>query len=89
MMNVACRPKSVIRRIAPPAVGWIQILELGPSASGIANQFPSGESTGCGMIQDGRRALEMRSKGVDGPVSGRAFKISRSAVPFTFASSTA
>src|SRR6266404_1952809 len=82
VMKVAWRPKSVMRRIDPPAVGCIQISVAGPSVSSAASHLPSGESTGCIRSQLDRRDPEIRANFFAGPVSGSATSISMSDKPF-------
>src|ERR1700737_4877919 len=83
VMNVAWRPKSVMRRIGPPAVGCAQIFVVGPSVSSTASHLPSGESTGCIRSQLDKRDPEMRAKFCAGPFSGLATSISMSDNPFS------
>src|ERR1700730_14622471 len=83
VMNVAWRPKSVMRCIGPPVVGCAQISVVGPSVSNAASHLPSGESTGCIRSQLDKRDPEMRANFCAGPFSGLATNISMSDRPFS------
>lgn len=83
MMNVASWPKSVMRRIGPPLVGYAQMSVIGPSVSSTASHLSSGESTGCISSQLDKRDPEIRTSFGAALFSGVATIISISDKPFS------
>src|SRR3979409_2427512 len=83
VMKVVWRPKSVMRRIDPPAVGCTQMSVVGPSVNSAASDLPSGESTGCISNQLDKRDPEIRANFCAGPFSGLATVLSTADHPVT------